>query len=236
MTKLIGTNPNQVPSNADLGTAAFMDKKEFLLSKGSSLSAINTIIPKTAVDVFIYDTRKDSDGDAWRKRTQHTSWYNERLNTTVRGTRKEFPAVAVIVAESTQVTIYDGDHPDMPMWMVFETGANTIPWTSTVANVYFLNGLFCIGCNGREVESNFISEAVTLRDATYWYEYLINIKGRNDVPGTTPILSTTKNIINSTVNDVAMTVLPNAPIDSATGRSEERRVGKECRSRWSPYH
>ena len=24
--------------------------------------------------------------------------------------------------------------------------------------------------------------------------------------------------------------------DSFTGRSEERRVGKECRSRWSPYH
>src|SRR3989475_855244 len=23
---------------------------------------------------------------------------------------------------------------------------------------------------------------------------------------------------------------------SAAGRSEERRVGKECRSRWSPYH
>src|SRR2546425_9937890 len=23
---------------------------------------------------------------------------------------------------------------------------------------------------------------------------------------------------------------------SAGGRSEERRVGKECRSRWSPYH
>ena len=22
----------------------------------------------------------------------------------------------------------------------------------------------------------------------------------------------------------------------AAGRSEERRVGKECRSRWSPYH
>ena len=24
--------------------------------------------------------------------------------------------------------------------------------------------------------------------------------------------------------------------DSLLGRSEERRVGKECRSRWSPYH
>ena len=24
--------------------------------------------------------------------------------------------------------------------------------------------------------------------------------------------------------------------DGAFNRSEERRVGKECRSRWSPYH
>ena len=26
------------------------------------------------------------------------------------------------------------------------------------------------------------------------------------------------------------------PITIAASRSEERRVGKECRSRWSPYH
>ena len=25
-------------------------------------------------------------------------------------------------------------------------------------------------------------------------------------------------------------------VDAIDGRSEERRVGKECRSRWSPYH
>ena len=25
-------------------------------------------------------------------------------------------------------------------------------------------------------------------------------------------------------------------LDRAVARSEERRVGKECRSRWSPYH
>ena len=33
-------------------------------------------------------------------------------------------------------------------------------------------------------------------------------------------------------------VFPNVePIDeNLTSRSEERRVGKECRSRWSPYH
>src|SRR6478735_10889142 len=26
------------------------------------------------------------------------------------------------------------------------------------------------------------------------------------------------------------------PTNTVAGRSEERRVGKECRSRWSPYH
>ena len=26
------------------------------------------------------------------------------------------------------------------------------------------------------------------------------------------------------------------PLAMLTARSEERRVGKECRSRWSPYH
>src|SRR5256885_12020012 len=27
-----------------------------------------------------------------------------------------------------------------------------------------------------------------------------------------------------------------SPLERARKRSEERRVGKECRSRWSPYH
>src|SRR2546425_343208 len=32
------------------------------------------------------------------------------------------------------------------------------------------------------------------------------------------------------------TVMVTARTTSTTLRSEERRVGKECRSRWSPYH
>src|SRR2546430_9062923 len=31
-------------------------------------------------------------------------------------------------------------------------------------------------------------------------------------------------------------ILLRVPFASVFGRSEERRVGKECRSRWSPYH
>ena len=31
-------------------------------------------------------------------------------------------------------------------------------------------------------------------------------------------------------------IVCNSPLEVAQARSEERRVGKECRSRWSPYH
>ena len=69
---------------------------------GYDLDVIAETKGVTAVDVFVYDTSKDSDGGAWRKRTQGTSWYNETLNTATRGARREFPAVAVIVAETQQ--------------------------------------------------------------------------------------------------------------------------------------
>ena len=35
---------------------------------------------------------------------------------------------------------------------------------------------------------------------------------------------------------LALTQHPYATIGNERSRSEERRVGKECRSRWSPYH
>ena len=34
----------------------------------------------------------------------------------------------------------------------------------------------------------------------------------------------------------AFTVTTTACVETMAERSEERRVGKECRSRWSPYH
>ena len=38
------------------------------------------------------------------------------------------------------------------------------------------------------------------------------------------------------VNQMEDGPLRQRPGDLEHGRSEERRVGKECRSRWSPYH
>ena len=34
----------------------------------------------------------------------------------------------------------------------------------------------------------------------------------------------------------SLTVLEASELTKILERSEERRVGKECRSRWSPYH
>ena len=47
----------------------------------------------------------------------------------------------------------------------------------------------------------------------------------------------TQNFSGATVTGLAAQAELAAAIAAADGgRSEERRVGKECRSRWSPYH
>ena len=113
----------------------------------SSIAAISSSISDTAVDVFVYDTRKDSDGGAWRKRTQHTSWYNETLGTATRGTRREFPSVVVIVvtaATTRKLYIYDGDDPDLPMWMVIDTIDGQWPQVES-SSLHALNGIIALG-------------------------------------------------------------------------------------------
>ena len=220
MSKLIGTNPNQVPSNADLGSAAFMDKKEFLLSRGSSIYSIDAVLNSSAVDVFIYDTSKDSDGGAWRKRTQDTSWYNEKLNTSVRGSRKEFPAVAVIVAESTRITIYDGDDPNLPMWMVFTwAGAvdNLLGYNNRAKSaITAING-YLITCG----DPDGIHIARFVHDDGIRYTHVNHVYTSDSIANRTntlyKLINTSSLIVASTCNTITATVLPTAPVDNDTG-------------------
>jgi len=188
-----------------------------------NVEAISTTIADTAVDIFIYDTRKDSDGGAWRKRTQHTSWYNETLNTSTRGSRREFPAVAVIVAESNKVTIYDGDDPDMPMWMVFNpattSGRRTFLGYSTspsVSSVFALNGQVFIGSQATLNVVRFLHDNDLRTGSTASWITTQNVSQRNDQYASAQA-EVNLRIVDSNTNDAAMIVLPNAPIDSATG-------------------
>jgi len=185
---------------------------------GFDLDAIAETKADTAVDVFVYDTSRDSDGGAWRKRTQHTSWYNETLNTSTRGSRREFPAVAVIVAEADTVTIYDGDDPSLPMWMVFAGGRKQVIYENenSLSSVTALNGQVWIGSSaaaGHVSYASFVSDVGGFITTSGYY-LTVTLDDRN-IPFSG--LSSGNQIINRIVNDVAMTVLPESPIDPATG-------------------
>ena len=227
MPNLVGTSLNQVPTNSMLGGLAYQDPEHASIKNLDlkNLSQINSEIADTAVDIFIYDTSKDSDGGAWRKRTQHTSWYNETLNTAVRGSRKEFPAVAVLVAESNpnKITIYDGDDPDLPMWMVF-TWVGTSPISALGYNnrpksaTKMINGqlVTCGDPDGLHT-ARFVHDDVIRYTHTAQYKTTDAISKRTNSYTTPPTISTTNVLIASTCNDVAVTVLPNSPIDEVSG-------------------
>ena len=187
------------------------------------LSAIAGTITVTAVDVFVYDTSKDSDGGAWRKRTQGTSWYNETLDTATRGSRREFPAVAVIVAQVTKITIYDGDDPSLPMWMVLDKGGPGATQDMIGAGAdgtnYSLvakNGSIVAGVDGGLYVVDLLTDTGKKFNTAGMALYNVSISGRNSGAGFASF-DASGGIVNTDVNYVAMTVLPDAPIDPATG-------------------
>ena len=231
MPNLVGIGNSQVPTNAMLSRFAFQDSIGEI-----NIEKIKAETTDSATDVFVYDTRKDSDGGAWRYRTKNTSWYNEGVSAT-RGTRKEFPAVALIVAENNFITIYDGDDPNLPMWMVFNTIANgasqgmgnpsqsgrpMIQIQGTPKVVHMLNGILVTGTknegsNYGQPVINFISEQVLRMDSQSGEggEWVGNIAQRNEALGYRSV-DHDYVIKASHVNNVTMTVVPNAQIDDAT--------------------
>ena len=124
MPKIIGTGINQVPTNAMLGGLAYQSPDNILVGGAEieNINAINGYIDRTAAvgksTIFVYDTRRDSDGGAWRKRTSHTSWYNEGPSP-FRSSRREFPSVAILMTYDDGFKILDADDPETPVWMDF---------------------------------------------------------------------------------------------------------------------
>ena len=190
-----------------------------------ALGAIDTTITSTESAMFLYDTRLDSDGGAWRRRVQGTSWYNEALNTATRGSRKDFPAVALIVSDNTAetVTIYDADHPDMAMWMVFNIANDQ--WMkhtnggNNVVDIFAMNGeIYTCGgtTGGRFGITNFVRDSGDMIEAGYHYT-ADGIVGRNSEVINSQGVRGVLRIADLDAICVTATVLPNTPIDPSTG-------------------
>ena len=125
---------------------------------------------------YFYDTRLDSDGGAWRRKTQDTSWYREAASAT-RGARRDFPMVALIAVENAgsywRVVIYDADDPAFPMWMIFNGGVDmsneTMLRGTTIRDAKMKNGLLVISTSDTAPFIDFITEEHRLGHTAAWY-------------------------------------------------------------------
>lgn len=191
----------------------------------------NGIVGNNAEATFIYDTTLDDDGGAWRSRVQYTSWYNETLNTSYRGSRKDFPVVALIVTNSGNVTIWDMDSGEPEMWMIFVSTSSSHSWNTagaltTASNmtcIHAKNGVIAIGQSGDYkglTEIRMIADDVYNRCATNYWGYAKfngNIAERNLQLGRQTINSNANRGTGGYAYDVKLYFRPGAAIDKATG-------------------
>ena len=183
---------------------------------------IKSVTSSTTIgSTFIYDTRSDSDGGAWRKKCQGLSWYDEDLNTSTRGGRREFPSVALIVADSESaeetLTIYDLDDPSMPMWMQF-LDAGALTWASgsprTLNAITALNGRVYLGWQDGLLEFNFAEDDMRIGfSSAYQLTSGRDIASRN-VTSAAATGGDGYVLVQSFVNDVAATYLEGGELDS----------------------
>lgn len=125
-----------------------------------NLAAIAASLADNITNICVYDTRLDADGGAWRF-NRSASWFTEALNTATRGSRREFPSVAVIYSTANSFTILDGDDTAMPMWKKYQaTSTSGGLGVLRTLNNYPISGIFAL--NGR----------INFCHANYGYHFL----------------------------------------------------------------
>ena len=141
MPNLVGIGNSQVPTNAMLGGLAYQDPSHANLTEVEieNIAAIKSKVNETVNRVYVYNTALDSDGGAWRHRSQHTSWYNEAPSIS-RGKKKEFPAVAVLTLTNTSLKIYDANDSNAELWGHY----TQLSWDANYNDICALNGIILI--------------------------------------------------------------------------------------------
>ena len=227
MPNLVGIGNEQVPTNAMLGGLAYQDPAHASLINAdiTNISALKAQVNQTALGVFVYNTANDSDGGAWRKRCQGTSWYNEPPGEN-RGSRKEFPTVAVIVTTNKDLIIYDGDDPNLSMWMRFpQRGYLTWPLGGNYSThkSFALNGAITQISNDGGSIIKFIDDYVDIIYSSNTYPLTMqrNIANRGEtssyISASDGVNRRTYNIGQYNLRTVHMYAAANAPIDPRNG-------------------
>jgi len=140
-----------------------------------------------------------------------------------RGNAREFPALALIVAESARVAIYDASAPGCPMWMVFVAANGRAVYSgggvTAITCIAAGNGQVVVGvstASGGLGHIDFGNDSTFLRISSTTEYNRCTVANRN-VSVSDYVSGTTVGIVNRGINAVAMTVLPDAPIDPLTG-------------------
>ena len=92
-------------------------------------------------------------------------------------------------------------------------------------NKVFLLGLFLLSVANVKAQTQTQNDSLTMENMMHNLPEIM-------VKGSRPIVKAERGMLSYNMP----LLMKQLPADNAYERSEERRVGKECRSRWSPYH
>lgn len=208
------------------------DPDRVIDANGFRQNALDSAIASGAfVACCLYDTSRDSDGGAWRKRCAAAGWYTETLSTATRGATRPFPALALLLLTTDTLTIYDAADPALPMWMVFQSaGASASTYNAmksasgACTAVTALEGRVLVASSGGGTDFTGLMSADFVADEAKMYRtsaagglfrYPGSLSQRNAGLGTE--LYSASITIDEDVNHVAAVLLSSAPTDPHTG-------------------
>jgi hypothetical protein len=194
------------------------------------------------IDIFVYDTTRDSDGGEWRNSalSQQLSWATETkdntgpdcvIDTDDRCGSSVFPRKAILVTTATALYIFDGS--DNTLWMTF-TQAGTYAMGADTNNnpsgVGAQNGVIIVGTNGSSATGmyafDFKQDTMFRYNATNRVQGDKNIGNRNSTVTYATDANTNMAIVDTVVNDVSIAMITSStngmantltlPTDSAT--------------------
>ncbi|NKE43374.1 LamG domain-containing protein [Roseomonas frigidaquae] len=180
----------------------------------------NLATASDVVDVFVYDTRLDSDGGAWTDRCHGASWFSETLNTPTRGAKRAFPKKGIIVLRSgttNPLALYDALDLDPAtgaprLWRIFPRSSGGI-LDGTPAACFAMNGRVWVATSAGLYTLDFPADRASRRDATDRRHWNAGIANASVYGGA----ATSGAIVSASCNHVHARVLPGGPLDPVGG-------------------